>query len=49
MAEGAQRPPFHVRMIANELSINSERVWMIITEELGMRKDLCKNGYEIVD
>ena len=24
-----------VRMIANELSMNGERVWMIITEELG--------------
>ena len=35
-----------VRMIANELSMNSERVWTIITEELEMRK-IC--GSEIVD
>ena len=31
-----------VRMIANELSMNSERVWTIITEELGMRKICTK-------
>ena len=31
-----------VRMIANELSMNSERVWIIITEELGMRKICVK-------
>ena len=31
-----------VRMIANELSMNSERVWTIITEELGMRKICAK-------
>ena len=33
---------FTVRMIANELSMNSERVWTIITEELGMRKICAK-------
>ena len=27
-----------VRMIADELGMNSQRVWRIITEELGMRK-----------
>ena len=27
-----------VRMIADELGINSERMWRIITEDLGMRK-----------
>ena len=31
-----------VRMIANELSMNSESVWTIITEELGMRKICAK-------
>ena len=31
-----------LRMIANELSMNSERVWSIITEELGMRKICAK-------
>ena len=40
---------FTVRMIANELSTNSERVWTIITEELGDKKDLYKSGSEIVD
>ena len=29
-----------VRMIANELSMNSERMWTIIMEELG-RKNIC--------
>ena len=31
-----------VRMRANELGINSERVWRIITEDLGMRKICAK-------
>ena len=31
-----------VRMIADELSMNSERVWRIITEDLGMRKICAK-------
>ena len=31
-----------VRMIADELSMNSERVWRIITEDLGMRKVCAK-------
>ena len=31
-----------VRMIANELGKNSERVWRIITEDLGMRKICSK-------
>ena len=31
-----------VRMIADELGMNSERVWRIITEELGMRKICSK-------
>ena len=31
-----------VRMIANELSMNSERVWTINTEKLGMRKICAK-------
>ena len=31
-----------VRMIANELNMNSERVWTIIMEELGMRKICAK-------
>ena len=31
-----------VRMIADELSMNSERVWRIITEDLGMRKVCVK-------
>ena len=31
-----------VRIIANELNMNSERVWTIITEELGMRKICAK-------
>ena len=30
------------RMIANELSINSERVWTIITEDQGMKKICAK-------
>jgi len=30
-----------VRMIADELDMNSERVWRIITE------DLCKNGIKV--
>ena len=30
-----------VRMIADELGMNSERVWRIITEDLGMRK-ICE-------
>ena len=29
---------FTVRMIADELRVNSERVWAIILEDLGMRK-----------
>ena len=32
---------FTVRMIADELGMNSERVWRIITE------DLCKNGTKV--
>ena len=31
-----------VRMVADELSMNSERVWRIITEDLGMRKVCAK-------
>ena len=31
-----------VRMIADELGMNSERVWRIITEDLGMRKICAK-------
>ena len=31
-----------VRMIANELGISCERVWTIITEELGMKKICAK-------
>ena len=31
-----------VRMIADELSMNSERVWRIIIEDLGMRKVCAK-------
>ena len=31
-----------VRMIADELGMNSERVWRIITEDLGMRKISAK-------
>ena len=31
-----------VRMIADELGMNSERVWRIITEDLGMRKIFAK-------
>ena len=31
-----------VRMIADELGINSDRVWRIITEDLGMRKICAK-------
>ena len=30
-----------IRMIVNELSMNSERMWTITTEELGMRK-ICE-------
>ena len=33
---------FAVGMIANELGINSERVWRIITEDLGIRKICAK-------
>ena len=33
---------FTVRMIANELNMNSERVWRIITNNLGMRKVCAK-------
>ena len=33
---------FTVRMIADELSMNSERVWRIITEDVGMRKVCAK-------
>ncbi len=29
-------------MIADELSMNSERVWRIITEDMGMRKVCAK-------
>ena len=35
-----------VRMIADESSINSERVWKIITEDLGMKK-ICVNGTKV--
>ena len=31
-----------VRMIANELDMNCERVWTIITKHLGMRKTCAK-------
>ena len=31
-----------VRMIAHELGMNSERIWRIITEDLGMRKICSK-------
>ena len=31
-----------VRKIADELGMNSERVWRIITEDLGMRKIYAK-------
>ena len=31
-----------VRMIANELGMNGERVWRIITENMGMRKICAK-------
>ena len=31
-----------VRMIAIELGMNSERVWRIITEDIGMRKTYAK-------
>ena len=31
-----------VRMIADELSMNSERVWRIITEDLGIKKFVRK-------
>jgi len=31
-----------VRMIADELDMNSKRVWRIITEDLGMRKICAK-------
>ena len=31
-----------VRIIADELAMNSERVWRIISEDLGMRK-ICAN------
>ena len=31
-----------VRMVANELSVNSERVWRIIPNDLGMRKIWAK-------
>ena len=31
-----------VRMVADELGMNSEKVWKIITEDLGMRK-ICTN------
>jgi len=33
---------FSVRMIADELDMNSERVWKIITEDLEMRKICAK-------
>ena len=32
-----------VRMIADELGVNSERVWKIITE------DLCKNATKVAE
>ena len=32
-----------VRMIADELGMNSERLWRIITE------DLCKNGTKVAE
>ena len=39
-----------VRMIADELGMNSERVWRIITEDLGMRKiEYCKNGAKVAE
>ena len=34
--------PLTVRMIADELGMNSERVWRIITKDLGMRKIRAK-------
>ena len=33
---------FTVRMIADVLGMNSEKVWRIITEDLGMRKIYAK-------
>ena len=38
-----------VRMIADELSMNSERVWRIITEDLGMRKVCAKMVPRLLD
>ena len=35
---GASDRRLTVRMTADELGMNSERVWKIITEDLGMRK-----------
>ena len=45
-----------VRMIADELRMNSERVWRIITEDLGMdyrrsgdEEGLCENGTKVAE
>ena len=38
-----------VRMIADELGMNSERVWRIITEDVGDEEDLCKNGTKVAE
>ena len=36
-----------VRMIANELDMNCERVWTIITKHLEMRKICAQNGSQV--
>jgi len=38
-----------VRMIADELDMNSERVWKIITENLEMRNICRKNGTKVAE
>ena len=38
-----------VRMIADELGMNNERVWKIITEDVGDEEDLCKNGTKVAE
>ena len=38
-----------VRMIADELNMNSERVWKIITEDLGMRKVCTKKAPRLLN
>ena len=39
----------NVRMIADELDMNSERVWRIITEDLGMGKICAKNRTKVAE